>query len=144
MKRSKNMNQVLKLVKLKNKIDKSYLSQLELAAKTQHYATDIQKSVFYTLMNSEDYLDAFQNIKKLGLKKKQERDIVKVIIQCCVQEKVYNKYYALILRKLCDDNKMLQYSCKYTLWDYISPQQFENLSLRKIVNLAKIYGHLFR
>ena len=81
MKRSKNMNQVLKLVKLKNKIDKSYLSQLELAAKTQHYATDIQKSVFYTLMNSEDYLDAFQNIKKLGLKKRQERDIVKVIIQ---------------------------------------------------------------
>ncbi|CAI2382817.1 unnamed protein product [Moneuplotes crassus] len=131
----------LKINEIEKKIDKSYLAQLEAAAKAQHYVTDIQKSVFYTLMSSEDYLDAFQNIQKLGLKKKQERDIIKVIIQCCVQEKVYNKYYALILKKLCDGDKTFQYSCKYTLWDYL--KIIDDLGVRKIANLARIYGHLF-
>ena len=68
------------LRKIEKNIDKSYLSQLESLAKAQNFSTDIQKSVFYTLMNSEDYLDAFRNLNKLGLKKKQEREIVKVML----------------------------------------------------------------
>jgi nucleolar MIF4G domain-containing protein 1 len=71
-----------KIAEVEKKIDRSYLSQLETAAKSQHFATDIQKSVFYTLMSSDDYLDAFQNLQKLGLKKKQEREIIKVILHC--------------------------------------------------------------
>lgn len=68
----------LKISEIEQKIDKSYLSQLEAAAKAQHFATDIQKSVFYTLMSSDDYLDAYQSLQKLGLKKKQERVIIQV------------------------------------------------------------------
>lgn len=69
---------VVKISEIEKKIDKSYLTELEAAAKAQHFATDIQKCVFYTLMSSDDYLDAFQNLQKLGLKKKQEREIIKV------------------------------------------------------------------
>ena len=68
----------LKISEIEQKIDRNYLAELEAAAKAQHYSSDIQKSVFYTLMSSDDYLDAFQNIQKLGLKKKQEREIIKV------------------------------------------------------------------
>jgi nucleolar MIF4G domain-containing protein 1 len=68
----------VKISEIEKKIDKSYLAELEAAAKAQHFATDIQKCVFYTLMNSDDYLDAFNNLQKLGLKKKQEREIIKV------------------------------------------------------------------
>lgn len=68
----------IKISEIEDKIDKSYLTQLEAAAKAQHFVTDIQKSVFYTLMNSDDYLDCVQQLQKLGLKKKQEREIIKV------------------------------------------------------------------
>jgi len=68
----------IKINELEKKMDKSYLAELEEAAKAQHFSTDIQKSVFYTLMSCDDYLDAFQNLQKLGLKKKQEREIIKV------------------------------------------------------------------
>ena len=70
----------VKINEIEKNIDKSYLSQLESLAKAQNFSTDIQKSVFYTLMNSGDYLDAFRNLNKLGLKKKQEREIVKVML----------------------------------------------------------------
>jgi nucleolar MIF4G domain-containing protein 1 len=132
----------VKINEIESKFDKSYLSQLEKAAKMQRFATDIQKSVFYTIMGSDDYLDAYQSLQKLGLKKKQEREIVKVIVQCSVQEKVYNKYYSLILKKFCEQDKSFQYSLKYTLWDYI--KIVDEMELRKIVNLAKIYGFLFK
>ena len=69
-----------KINEIESKIDRSYLSQLEAAAKSQRFISDIQKSVFYTLMSSEDYVDAFQSLQRLGLKKKQEREIIKVKI----------------------------------------------------------------
>ena len=55
---------------------------------------------------------------------------------------MYNKYYSLILKKFCEQDKSFQYSLKYTLWDYI--KIVDEMELRKIVNLAKIYGFLFK
>lgn len=65
-----------------------------------------------------------------------------MIVQCCVQENVFNKYYALLVKKLCDNDKSFVYSCKYTLWDYL--KIIDSMAVRKIVNLGKLYGFLFR
>ena len=48
-------------------------------------------------MGAEDYLQAFENVTRLNLRKQQEREIVKVLVHCCVNEKkVFNKFYALL------------------------------------------------
>ncbi len=39
---------------------------------------------------------------KLGLKEVQEREIVHVLINCCLQEKTFNPYYAFLGQKLCE------------------------------------------
>lgn len=44
--------------------------------------TDIKKRIFFTLMTCEDYIDAYEKLLKLDLKKTQEWEIVKVIVQC--------------------------------------------------------------
>ena len=55
---------------------------LEVARK-QRMNTDVRRAIFCIVMGSEDYLDAFEKLVRLGLKNKQEREIVFVIIHCC-------------------------------------------------------------
>ncbi|KAB1275895.1 Nucleolar MIF4G domain-containing protein 1 [Camelus dromedarius] len=80
---------------------------LELARK-QRMNTDVRRNIFCTIMTSEDFLDAFEKLLKLGLKDQQEREIVHVLMDCCLQERTYNPFYAFLAGKLCDYERRFQ------------------------------------
>ncbi|POI36088.1 hypothetical protein CIB84_000157 [Bambusicola thoracicus] len=80
---------------------------MELARK-QRMNTDIRRSIFCVLMTSEDFMDAFEKLLKLGLKDQQEREIVHVILYCCLQEKTYNPFYAFLASKICGYERRFQ------------------------------------
>lgn len=82
---------------------------LELA-KAQRMNTDVRKNIFCILMTAEDYLDAFEKLHHLGLKDRQEREIIYVILNCCLQEKKFNPYYAVLLQKFCESERKYQVS----------------------------------
>jgi len=52
-------------------------------------------------MTAEDYIDAFEKLGRLGLKNNQEREIIHVNVYCCIHEKKFNPYYALITSRFC-------------------------------------------
>lgn len=45
---------------------------------------------------------------RLGLKDQQEREIVHVVLYCCLQEKTYNPFYAFLASKLCGFERRFQ------------------------------------
>lgn len=45
---------------------------------------------------------------RLGLKDQQEREIVHVLVDCCLQEKTYNPFYALLAGKFCAYERRFQ------------------------------------
>lgn len=45
---------------------------------------------------------------RLGLKDQQEREIVHVILYCCLQEKTYNPFYAFLANKFCECERRFQ------------------------------------
>lgn len=49
----------------------------------------------------QDYIDGFDKLLRLGLKSQQEREIVYIIVDFCLQEKKYNFFYMLLLQKFC-------------------------------------------
>lgn len=55
-------------------------------------------------------MDGFQKLVRLGLKDVQEREAVHVLVDCCLQEKSYNPYYAHLAQKLCEFKKANQVS----------------------------------
>lgn len=74
--------------------------------------TDIRRDIFCVLMTAEDYLDAFEKIHHLSLKNQQQREIIYVILNCCIQEKKFNPYYAVLAQRLCDSDRKYQvYKC---------------------------------
>lgn len=48
---------------------------------------------------------------RLGLKDQQEREIVHVLMDCCLQEKTYNPFYAFLAGKFCDYERRFQVTC---------------------------------
>lgn len=89
--------------------DKPLFSQkiLDLARK-QRMNTDTRRNIFCILMTAEDYLDAFEKLHHLGLKDQQAREVIYVIMDCCLQEKKFNPYYAVLAQKFCDYDRKNQ------------------------------------
>lgn len=94
------------------------------------------------IMNSEDYLDALQNLLKLKLNHKESKDIAVVLVECCVQEQTFNKFYFFLAEKLVEIKPDLKFSIQYALWDQY--KLVENFTLRKICNLAKFSAFLIK
>ncbi|XP_066441831.1 nucleolar MIF4G domain-containing protein 1 [Eleutherodactylus coqui] len=114
---------------------------LELARK-QRMNTDIRRNIFCVIMTSEDYLDAFENLLKLGLKDQQEREIVHVLIDCCLQEKSYNPFYAFLSSKFCEFDRRFQMTFQFSMWDKF--RDLGSLSATTFSNLTQFLTRLIK
>ncbi|GAA5933268.1 hypothetical protein JCM10213_001236 [Rhodosporidiobolus nylandii] len=136
-------------------------AELARLARKQGMNTDIRKGVFTVLMSSEDYVDACERLLQLGLSDVQQREIARVLLQCCGNEKAYNPYYTLVAHRLCTKSHSFQITLQYCLWDFLRELGEKDVggaelvkslgddrggsggskvSERKITNLAKFYA----
>ncbi|KFM27764.1 Nucleolar MIF4G domain-containing protein 1 [Auxenochlorella protothecoides] len=99
--------------------------------------TEVRRTVFCLVMGSEDYVDAFEKLVRLGLKGTQEQEIVRVIVLCCLQEGAYNPYYALLLGRLGATSRAHQTTLRYACWDALG-EVGPNMDLRRLTNLARL------
>lgn len=110
-------------------------ADLTALAKKMRMNTDIRRTIFCVIMSSDvrfsgcvrvcisqsfvkDFMDCFEKLHKLNLKGKQEREIVRVLLECASQEATSNpcefffpllnsaqhvcrSYYSHVAQKLC-------------------------------------------
>nr|XP_020507731.1 nucleolar MIF4G domain-containing protein 1 [Labrus bergylta] len=108
---------------------------LDLARK-QRMNTEVRRNIFCVIMTSEDYLDAFEKLLRMGLKDKQEREIVHVLMDCCLQEKTFNAYYAVLGEKFCSHDRRFQMTFQFNLWDKF--RDLSNLPSSTFNNLVQL------
>ncbi|RYR53920.1 hypothetical protein Ahy_A06g029154 isoform F [Arachis hypogaea] len=120
-----------------NRIDKDVLEtqrMLQLAA-AQKMNTDARRAIFCIIMSGEDYIDAFEKLLRLELPGKQDRDIMRVLLECCLQEKVFNKYYTVLATKLCEHDKNHKFTLQFCIWDHF--KELDSMQLMRSMHLAK-------
>ncbi|KAJ4494884.1 hypothetical protein C8J55DRAFT_466030 [Lentinula edodes] len=98
--------------------DNTTSSALLKLAKEHGMNTDIRRSIFVVLMSSDDYVDACERLSQLNLTEVQQREIVRVVLHCCGNEKVYNPYYVLVCQHLCTISHSYKITLQYCLWDF--------------------------
>jgi nucleolar MIF4G domain-containing protein 1 len=117
------------------------VNEIAQAAKKHHMVTDVKKAVFQAIVNSEDYLQAFESLVRLNLKKSQQREHIRVLLHCCLSEKNFNPFYFMLCQKLIRyDAQNYRYTFKYALWDYL--KGLDTMSITKVVNLGKLSARL--
>ncbi|KAK7396142.1 hypothetical protein VNO78_16938 [Psophocarpus tetragonolobus] len=125
-----------------NRIDKDVLEtqrMLQLAA-AQKMNTDSRRAIFCIIMSGEDYIDAFEKLLRLELSGKQDRDIMRVLVECCLQEKVFNKYYTVLATKLCEHDKNHKFTLQFCLWDQF--KELESMPLMRSMHMAKFVAEM--
>ena len=116
---------------------------LEKKMRKMNISTNLKKMIFTSIVTASDINDAFERLIRLNLKKEQKREIIKIIVQICIEEKYYNPFYELLLDKLISIDKDNKYTFHYCIWDYM--KIFENYNqseLKKIHNLSKLTSNL--
>ncbi|KAJ3907916.1 hypothetical protein F5879DRAFT_1008029 [Lentinula edodes] len=98
--------------------DNTTSSALLKLAKEHGMNTDIRRSIFVVLMSSDDYVDACERLSQLNLTEVQQREIVRVVLHCCGNEKAYNPYYVLVCQHLCTISHSYKITLQYCLWDF--------------------------
>ncbi|KAF8318483.1 hypothetical protein DL93DRAFT_2124903 [Clavulina sp. PMI_390] len=88
-------------------------------ARKQGMNTEVRRSIFVVMMSSDDYVDACERLGHLSLSEIQRREIGRVLIHCCGNEKVYNPYYTMIGQQLCRTSHAFQITLQYCLWDFL-------------------------
>ncbi|KAF9490462.1 ARM repeat-containing protein [Pleurotus eryngii] len=102
-----------------NQADSMSESALMKLARQQGMNTDIRRSIFVVLMSSEDYVDACERLSQLNLSEVQQREIVRVLLHCCGNEKSYNPYYTLVGQQLCRVSHSHKITIQFCLWDFL-------------------------
>ncbi|GFO25848.1 nucleolar mif4g domain-containing protein 1-like, partial [Plakobranchus ocellatus] len=109
-------------------------------AKKQGMNTDIRKHIFFILGSSEDFEDAFARLLRLGLNRTQEREIMHVILHCCLHEKEYNPFYAFLAQKFCNFDRRFMITVQFSMWDKF--KEIEKLDKENRSKLARFLSHL--
>ncbi|XP_078393240.1 nucleolar MIF4G domain-containing protein 1 [Cetorhinus maximus] len=112
---------------------------MELARK-QRMNTDIRKNIFCVMMTSEDYLDAFEKLLRLRLKDQQEREIIHVLVHCCLQERTFNPFYAFLVKKFCEYDRRFQMTFQFSMWDHF--RELKTMTNVTTMNLVHLLVHL--
>ena len=104
--------------------------------------TATRKQIFCVLMSSRDVLDAFERLARLSLRGKADRELVRVLLECCGQEADYNPFYAELAKLFCSQNRQFKTTFQFAFWDHFKLLLSEDVSVsrksgrRRVTNLA--------
>lgn len=115
--------------------------KLLLLAVKMRFNTATRRNIFVVIMSSRDVDDAYERLQRLELKGKQDREVVRVITECCAQEKSYNAFYSELAAMLCGHNRQYKTSIQFIFWDNFKLFDDE-VAGRRTVNLARLLAHL--
>ncbi len=103
-----------------------------------------KKDIFRVLMTSRDVMDAFESLMRLDLKGKGDRDIVRVLCECCSHESPYNSFYSEISKLLCERTRQAKITFQFVIWDAIKSFRVSQHPqvIRHTVNIARMTADL--
>jgi nucleolar MIF4G domain-containing protein 1 len=94
-------------------------------------------------MSSRDVSDAFERLARLALKGKQDREIIRVLVECCAHEKTYNPFYAELSSLLCSQNRQFKTTAQFCFWDVFKGFTDDHgTQERRVINLARMLCRL--
>ena len=89
-------------------------------AKAMRMNTESRRAVFCVVMGAEDFAEALDGLLRLPLAETQQREISRVLLECCLQETAYNPYYETLAAKLCERApKKHRLALQLCVWDHV-------------------------
>ena len=100
----------------------------------------LRETIYLAIMNSVNFEECAHKLMKLNIGRGHEGELSKMIVDCCVQERTYLKFFGLLAQRFCDlDDMYKRHFFDHFVEDYTIIHRFPT---NKIRNLAKLFSHL--
>nr|CAI5838960.1 unnamed protein product [Callosobruchus analis] len=108
--------------------------------KTETNLITLRRTIYLTIQSSLDFEECAHKLLKMELKPGQEIELCHMFLDCCAEQRTYEKFYGLLAQRFCQINKT-----------YIEPFQqifkdtyatTHRLDANRLRNVSKFFAHL--
>ncbi|KAA8900350.1 hypothetical protein TRICI_006222 [Trichomonascus ciferrii] len=101
---------------------------------------NLRKSIYLTIMSSMSMQEITHKLVRIEVPKGNEIEVVNMVVECCAQEKTYNKIFGGVSTQLCRLNRKWHDLFKGAFKDYYGKiHRYKTLQIR---NIATLFGYL--
>merc|ERR1712088_1034692 len=75
---------------------------------TETNLISLRRTIYLTIQSALDFEEAVHKLLKLNIKPGQELELCHMIIDCCAQQRTYEKFFGLMGQRFCQVNKLYQ------------------------------------
>ncbi|KAK4574407.1 pre-mRNA-splicing factor cwc22 [Recurvomyces mirabilis] len=113
---------------------------MEIKDQSNTDLVNLRRSIYLTIMSSGGFEEACHKLMRINLPAGKEEELPSMIIECCSQERTYNKFFGLIGERFSKLNRMWKdlFEQMFTKY-YETIHRYETNRLRII---AQFFGHL--
>lgn len=107
---------------------------------TEQDLMNLRKTIYLVISSSVDFEEAVHKLMKMNIREGQEIELCNMIVECCMQERTYLRFFGNIGERLCLLNPV--YCEKF---QEAFEKQFgtvHRLDTNKLRNAAKFFAHL--
>ncbi|CAH9111128.1 unnamed protein product [Cuscuta epithymum] len=114
--------------------------QMKITDETETNLVNLRRTIYLTIMSSKDFEEAGHKLLKIKLEPGQEMELCIMLLECCSQERTYDRYYGLLGQRFCMINKIHQENFEKCFVQQYS--MIHRLETNKLENVAKFFAHL--
>lgn len=113
---------------------------MEIKDQSNTDLVNLRRSIYLTIMSSGGFEEACHKLMRINLPTGREDELPSMIIECCSQERTYNKFFGLIGERFCKLNRLWKdlFEDQFAKY-YDTIHRYETNRLRIV---AQFMGHL--
>ncbi|KAG9285861.1 hypothetical protein G9A89_013286 [Geosiphon pyriformis] len=114
--------------------------KMQIHDQTNTNLINLRRTIYLTIKSSVDMEECCHKLMKLNIQEGQEMELCNMIIECCSQERTYEKFFGLVGERLAKINLIWAKSFEQCFIQYYDTiHRYETNRLR---NISKYFGHL--
>jgi pre-mRNA-splicing factor CWC22 len=115
-------------------------SNQKIVDMTQQDLINLRRTIYLTIMSAVSFEECCHKLTKLNLPDGLQNELCNMLVECCINEKSYLKFYGLVGQRFCENHRKYQ-----DAFDEVFLNQYNTihrLETNKLRNLAKFFAHL--
>ncbi|XP_023031829.1 pre-mRNA-splicing factor CWC22 homolog isoform X2 [Drosophila willistoni] len=100
----------------------------------------LRRTIYLTINSSLDYEECAHKLMKMQLKPGQEVELCHMFLDCCAEQRTYEKFYGLLAQRFCNINKIYVPPFEEIFKD--TYQTTHRLDTNRLRNVSKFFAHL--
>lgn len=100
----------------------------------------LRRTIYLTIHSSLDYEECAHKLMKMELKPGQEMELCHMFLDCCAEQRTYEKFYGLLAQRFCMINKIYIEPFEEIFRDTYSTTH--RLDTNRLRNVSKFFAHL--